>query len=56
MGMCEISNLQYNNQKTLFLRASFDLTDPIQQQKCFHYTNLQPLWAEDNYRKKDKIL
>jgi hypothetical protein len=36
--------------------ASFDLTDPIQQQKCFHYTNLQPLWAEDNYRKKDKIL
>lgn len=31
--------------------ASFDLTDPAQQIQCFHYTNLQPLWAEDNIRK-----
>ena len=36
--------------------ASFDLTDPEQQRKCFHYTNLQPLWATDNYKKKDKIV
>lgn len=36
--------------------ASFDLTDPEQQKKCFHYTNLQPLWAEDNLKKSDKIL
>lgn len=36
--------------------ASFDLSDPEQQRKCFHYTNLQPLWAEDNIRKSDKIL
>ena len=35
--------------------ASFDLTDPKQQLKCFHYTNLQPLWAKDNLSKKDKI-
>jgi len=31
--------------------ASFDLTDIEQQKLCFHYTNLQPLWAEDNLRK-----
>ena len=33
--------------------ASFDLTDPEQQRQCFHYTNLQPLWAADNIRKSD---
>lgn len=36
--------------------ASFDLTDPVQQKLCFHYTNLQPLWAKDNWEKKDKII
>jgi len=35
--------------------ASFDLNDPEQQKKCFHYTNLQPLWAEDNMKKGDKV-
>ena len=35
--------------------ASFDLTDPEQQRQCFHYTNLQPLWAEDNLSKGDKM-
>ena len=34
--------------------ASFDLTDEAQQRECFHYTNLQPLWAADNIRKSDK--
>lgn len=34
--------------------CSFDLTDPIQRKQCFHYTNLQPLWAEDNRRKGGK--
>ena len=34
--------------------ASFDLTDPEQQKQCFHYTNLQPLWAEDNLKKGAK--
>lgn len=36
--------------------ASFDLTDPEQQKKCFHYTNLQPLWAKENLSKGSKIL
>ena len=34
--------------------ASFDLLDPAQQRLCFHYTNLQPLWAQDNFRKNKK--
>lgn len=34
----------------------FDLSDPEQQMKCFHYTNLQPLWHIDNIRKGNKIL
>ena len=36
--------------------ASFDLEDPNEQRKCFHYTNLQPLLAEDNLRKSDQIV
>ena len=31
--------------------ALFDLTKKEEQKKCFHYTNLQPLWAEDNLSK-----
>jgi hypothetical protein len=33
--------------------AAFDLSDIAQQRACFHYTNLQPLWHEDNHRKHD---
>lgn len=36
--------------------SSFDMSKESEQQKCFHYTNLQPLWAEDNFKKHDKIL
>ena len=36
--------------------ASFNLKDPKQQTKCFHYTNLQPLWAKENLSKGAKIL
>jgi len=34
--------------------AIFDLSDPIEQKQCFHYTNLQPLWHIDNLKKSDK--
>ena len=34
--------------------ASFDLSDPKQQLKCFNYKNLQPLWAEENIKKSNK--
>lgn len=34
--------------------SSFDLTNPEQQKECFHYTNLQPLWAEENLKKGDR--
>jgi hypothetical protein len=34
---------------------SFDLTNPDQQAECFHYSNLQPLWAADNRRKSDSV-
>lgn len=31
--------------------ASFDLTLLDQQKACFHYSNLQPLWAKENLSK-----
>ena len=35
--------------------ASFDLTDPEQLAQACHYTNLQPLWADDNRQKKARL-
>ena len=35
--------------------AVFDLTDSDEQKKCFHYTNLQPMWADENIAKKDNF-
>lgn len=34
--------------------SAFDLTKEENQIKCFHYTNLQPLWAYENRRKSNK--
>lgn len=32
----------------------FNITDPEQARACFHYTNLQPLWALDNLTKSTR--
>ena len=34
--------------------CSYNLEDEEEQKKCFHYTNLQPLWATDNLVKGGK--
>ncbi len=36
--------------------AKFDLSKPSEQYKCFHYSNLQPLWAIDNLKKGSKYV
>ena len=36
--------------------SSFDLSKLEEQRKCFHYTNIQPLWAVENIKKGAKIL
>jgi len=35
--------------------CKFDLSKKEEKQKCFHYTNLQPLWAEENIKKGGRI-
>ena len=35
--------------------ANFDLSDPEQQRICFHYTNLQPMWGEQNLKKGARL-
>jgi hypothetical protein len=34
--------------------SRFNLLDATEQRKCFHFSNLQPLWATDNLRKQDR--
>lgn len=36
--------------------AKFDLTNADQLKQCFHYTNLQPLWCNENWEKGSKVL
>ena len=56
------SGMQWNNHGSVWEIdhklpcASFDLSDPSQQRKCFHYSNMQPLFKQENREKRDKIL
>jgi hypothetical protein len=36
--------------------VSFNLNDPNEQKKCFHYTNLQALFVHENLSKGSKII
>lgn len=36
--------------------SSFNMLMEEDRKRCFHYSNLQPLWAEDNFSKGDKIV
>ena len=36
--------------------ALFNLLNEEEQKKCFHYTNLQPLWASENLSKGSKYV
>ena len=40
---------------SLFLK-NYDFTKKSIQQIAFHYSNLQPLWTQDNNLKSDNIL
>ncbi len=35
--------------------SRFDLSKPKEQEKCFHWTNLRPLWAKENMSKGDNL-
>ena len=35
--------------------SSFDLSKPEEQRRCFHYTNLQPLWENENIKKGKNV-
>lgn len=36
--------------------ANFDLSDPEEQKKCMHWSNLTPMWHKDNNAKNNKNL
>jgi len=53
-GMCweKMGEIHIDHRKPC---SSFDLSKEEEIKKCFHYTNLQPLWANDNLSKSAKF-
>ena len=35
--------------------CKFDLTNEHEQKRCFHYSNLQPLFAQENLSKQGRL-
>ncbi|MDC3282434.1 hypothetical protein OAV46_05350, partial [Euryarchaeota archaeon] len=35
--------------------SSFDLRNEDEQRQCFHYSNLRPMWANENLSKGDSF-
>ena len=36
--------------------SKFDISNPEELKKCMHYTNLQPLWANENLNKGNRFI
>lgn len=36
--------------------SSFNLLDADEQRRCFHFSNLQPLWKEENLKMTNKLI
>jgi len=47
-------HIDHNKPVDYFIKNK-DFTDEKVQKECFHYLNLQPLWASDNLRKRNKM-
>lgn len=39
----------------VFPQSFFDLSDPVEWRQCWSLSNLQPLWAEDNFAKGRRL-
>lgn len=54
VGMSWENSSKWHIDHTIAL-SSFDLTDEEEQRKAFHFTNLRPMWAVDNWSKCDRL-
>jgi hypothetical protein len=53
MGWHNYGSLRLNGWEIDHIKpcTAFDLTDEQAQRECFHYSNLQPMWKDENIRK-----